>query len=325
MKKHLDIVDFLRGFSIFTIVLMHLLQGYQMPNILYKIFSFGGAGVHVFILCSGFGLYLSYLYKPLGYKDFLKRRFTKVYLPYIIVIFISALIPFYNTSEDKWFQLLSHVFLFKMFDDTLESSYGGQMWFVSTIIQFYVFWPLIVRLFKCKYSMIISLLISILWATVVGLTGHAEQRIWNSFFLQYLWEFILGMHLAKLYYNAPQKITVPSFKILIPVCVVAMALTFIMALKGGFFKLYNDIPSLAGYLFLSLILYKVSIKWVNKYFIYTNKISYEWYLIHILIFACCKHFLRELIPVYVIIPVQLISSYFFAYCYEKLLKTIRVK
>lgn len=258
MKKHLDIVDFLRGFSIFTIVLMHLLQGYQMPNILYKIFSFGGAGVHVFILCSGFGLYLSYLYKPLGYKDFLKRRFTKVYLPYIIVIFISALIPFYNTSEDKWFQLLSHVFLFKMFDETLESSYGGQMWFVSTIIQFYVFWPLIVRLFKCKYSMIISLLISILWATVVGLTGHAEQRIWNSFFLQYLWEFILGMHLAKLYYNAPQKITVPSFKILIPVCVVAMALTFIMALKGGFFKLYNDIPSLAGYLFLSLILYKVS-------------------------------------------------------------------
>lgn len=325
MKKHLDIVDFLRGFSIFTIVLMHLLQSYQIPNILYKIFSFGGAGVHVFILCSGFGLYLSYLYKPLEYKDFLKRRFTKVYLPYIIVIFISALIPFYNTSEDKWFQLLSHVFLFKMFDETLESSYGGQMWFVSTIIQFYVFWPLIVRLFKCKYSMIISLLISILWATVVGLTDHAEQRIWNSFFLQYLWEFILGMHLAKLYYNAPQKITVPSFKILIPVCVVAMALTFIMALKGGFFKLYNDIPSLAGYLFLSLILYKVSIKWVNKYFIYTNKISYEWYLIHILIFACCKHFLRELIPVYVIIPVQLISSYFFAYCYEKLLKTIRVK
>lgn len=70
MKKHLDIVDFLRGFSIFTIVLMHLLQGYQMPNILYKIFSFGGAGVHVFILCSGFGLYLSYLYKPLKYKEF---------------------------------------------------------------------------------------------------------------------------------------------------------------------------------------------------------------------------------------------------------------
>lgn len=39
-------------------------------------------------------------------------------------------------------------FLFKMFDETLESSYGGQMWFVSTIIQFYVLWPIILKLFK---------------------------------------------------------------------------------------------------------------------------------------------------------------------------------
>lgn len=325
MKKHLDIVDFLRGFSIFTIVLMHLFQSYQIPNFLYKIFSFGGAGVHVFILCSGFGLYLSYLYKPLKYKDFLKRRFTKVYLPYIIVIFVSALIPFYNTSEDKWFQLLSHVFLFKMFDETLESSYGGQMWFVSTIIQFYVFWPLILRLFRNKYSMIISLFISLLWATLVGITEHAEQRIWNSFFLQYLWEFILGMHLAKLYYKTPEKIIIPSFKTLIPVCVVTMTITLIMALKGGFLKLYNDIPSLAGYLFLSLIVYKISIKYINKYFIYTNKISYEWYLTHILIFTCCKYIFNGLMPIFVIIPVQLIFSYLFAYCYEKLLILIRVK
>ena len=78
MKKHLDVIDFLRGFSIFTIVVMHLLQGYQLPNALYKITSFGGAGVHVFILCSGFGLYLSYLYKPLKYVEFLKRRFRFV-------------------------------------------------------------------------------------------------------------------------------------------------------------------------------------------------------------------------------------------------------
>lgn len=325
MKKHLDIVDFLRGFSIFTIVLMHLFQSYPMPNILYKIFSFGGAGVHVFILCSGFGLYLSYLYKPLKYKDFLKRRFTKVYIPYIIVILASALIPFYNTSEDKWFQLLSHVFLFKMFDETLESSYGGQMWFVSTIIQFYVLWPIILKLFKNKYSFVISLFISLLWATFVGITGHAEQRIWNSFFLQYLWEFILGMHLAKLYYKAPEKIAVPSFKILIPICVIAMITTLAMALNGGILKLYNDIPSLIGYLFLSLIVYKLSIKWINKYFIYTNKISYEWYLVHVLIFVCCNYILKELMPIYVIIPIQLISSYLFAFCYDKLLKSTKIK
>lgn len=65
--KRLQVVDFLRGFSIFTIVLMHMVQAYPLPRLLQKATSFGGAGVHVFILCSGFGLYLSSQYKPLAY------------------------------------------------------------------------------------------------------------------------------------------------------------------------------------------------------------------------------------------------------------------
>ena len=46
-------MDFLRGFSIFTIVLMHLVQSYPLPGFLMKASSLGGSGVHVFILCSG--------------------------------------------------------------------------------------------------------------------------------------------------------------------------------------------------------------------------------------------------------------------------------
>lgn len=64
MRK-LEVIDFLRGFAIFTIVLMHCVQGYLDGGGL-KAASLGGAGVYVFILCSGFGLYLSYLNKPLG-------------------------------------------------------------------------------------------------------------------------------------------------------------------------------------------------------------------------------------------------------------------
>lgn len=325
MKKHLDVIDFLRGFSIFTIVVMHLLQGYQLPNALYKITSFGGAGVHVFILCSGFGLYLSYLYKPLKYVEFLKRRFTKVYLPYIIIILLSALIPFYNTSEDKWFQLLSHVFLFKMFDESLESSYGGQMWFVSTIIQFYIVWPIVLVLFRQKYNLLLALVISLFWSTFVGLMGMSDQRIWNSFFLQYLWEFVLGMYLAKVYYKSPEKFIVPSYKILVPICLISLVLTFLMASSGSFWKLYNDIPSLTGYLFLSLIIYKFPVKWIKKYFAFTNQVSYEWYLVHILIFSCCSFLLKEVVPLYVLMALQLLLSYALAICYERILKFIRIK
>ena len=42
------------------------------------------------------------------------------------------------------------MFLFKMFVPSLECAFGGQMWFVSTIIQFYLFYPLIVKMLEIK-------------------------------------------------------------------------------------------------------------------------------------------------------------------------------
>lgn len=144
MKK-LDVINFLRGYSIFTIVFMHLMQSYSLPSWAMKATSFGGAGVHVFILCSGFGLYLSYLNRPLGYKDFLRKRFGRIYWPMAIVCMVTAAWMLYQGKEILM-PLFGNLFLFKMFVPELESSMGGQMWFISTIIQFYIAWPLIVRL-----------------------------------------------------------------------------------------------------------------------------------------------------------------------------------
>ena len=133
---HLRIIDYLRGYSIFTIVVFHLINKFHLPELLSYAINFGGAGVHVFIFCSGFGLCMSQTNKPLNYIGFLRRRFLKTYVPYIIVIAISASIPFVYIGKDKCLAVLSHVFLFKMFDERLMSSFGIQFWFMSVIIQF---------------------------------------------------------------------------------------------------------------------------------------------------------------------------------------------
>ena len=142
-------IDFLRGYSIFTIVLMHLLLNYDLPFWLSKMSLFGGTGVHVFILVSGFGLYLSYLNNPLSYKDFLRKRFGLIYWPMAIICLITAIWMYYQ-GQSVLMPLLGNLFLFKMFVYELESSMGGQMWLISTIIQFYIAWPLIVRLINIK-------------------------------------------------------------------------------------------------------------------------------------------------------------------------------
>lgn len=148
MKK-LDVVNFLRGYSIFTIVIMHLVGMLGISGIWEKAAAFGGAGVHVFILCSGFGLYLSYLSKPLGYIAFLKKRFTRIYMPMAVLCVATAV--WMACMGREWFMpLWGNLLLFKMFVPELESSMGGQMWFVSTIIQFYLAWPLIVKLFNIR-------------------------------------------------------------------------------------------------------------------------------------------------------------------------------
>ena len=47
--KRIELIDYLRGISIFTIVVMHLCQGYA-NGALNKVLAFGGAGVHVFFM-----------------------------------------------------------------------------------------------------------------------------------------------------------------------------------------------------------------------------------------------------------------------------------
>lgn len=320
MKK-LELINFLRGFAIFTIVLMHCVQGY-LDGVMHKAVSLGGAGVHVFILCSGFGLYLSYMNKPLGYLDFLRKRFAKVYYPYIIVIGLYVIWGLISSVAVKWDAVASHVFLYKMFDNELDISLCYPFWFISTIIQFYIFFPLIMRLIRIRGGYLLALLISILWATLVGWLGYEEYRPWGSFFLQYLWEFVLGMWIAekvKLSGWTEEKVMtrLKILHLLLTMCA-GMGLSALMAWNGGMLKLYNDIPSLVGYASMLLIVYKVGINWVNSFFRYTSKIGYEWYLVHSLTFIVVHHFMDGVMPMWIILIICLIGSYGVAWLYNKL-------
>ena len=168
----------------------------------------------------------------------------------------------------------------------------------------------------------ISLLVSLIWATITTYLGINDERIWNSFFLQYLWEFVLGMWLAKIYFEHPKKIIVPKFGILLVAMIVGLGVTGVAGIVGGYWKLYNDIPSLVGYMSMALIVYKLSINWVNRFFQYTNKVSYEWYLIHILIFSIYFKFARGILPFYADWVVLMCVSYVVAIGYHKVLKKI---
>ena len=175
----------------------------------------------------------------------------------------------------------------------------------------------------------LALLISILWASVVGWLGYEEYRPWGSFFLQYLWEFALGMWIAekvKLAGWTEEKVMtrLKIWHLLLTMCA-GMGLSALMAWNGGMLKLYNDIPSLVGYTSILLIVYKFEIKLVNRFFCYTSKIGYEWYLVHSWSFIVVQHDVDGIMPIWMVLAVCLFASFFIAIGYDSILKIARFK
>jgi peptidoglycan/LPS O-acetylase OafA/YrhL len=104
-----------------------------------------------------------------------------------------------------------------------------------------------------------------------------------------------------------------------------MGLSALMAWNGGWLKLYNDIPSLIGYLSVVLLIYKIGIKIVNRFFEWANSFSYELYLVHSLVFVIVAYYLKGIIPLYAEIVMSLIVAYVVGYYYSWFLKKMRLK
>lgn len=105
-------LGFLKGISIIVIVVIHYVRNYitGMPAIVSKLSSFGGAGFHGFIFCSGFSLWNTFLDKHISWKIFYKKRILKVYIPYLIAVLVSSMCPFMYSGCNRFSTVLSHVF-----------------------------------------------------------------------------------------------------------------------------------------------------------------------------------------------------------------------
>ena len=293
-------ISFLRGVAITTIVLMHLIQVYwnggEIPMWLRFAASLGGTGGHVFIFCSGFGLYLSYLHRPQRFGGFLKKRFVKIYIPYLIFMIIAFFLP--HGTVDEWARfraLLSHVFLYKMFFEKYVCSFGLQLWFISTIIQLYLLFIPLCRLREktsARTLLILSAAISAVWWVAMYLTGLQEKRIWGSFCLQYLWEFVFGMMAAE-YMFRHDRIRIPVWSLLL-LTVCGLGLQAVTARLGGIFAACNDIPALFGYGSAVLLLCRFGKHLLRPAFLWIDGISFEWFLVHVDAIMWAYHFARQM-------------------------------
>lgn len=298
-RRSIEFLDFAKGFAILSIVIFHYLQPFT-AGIWSKAIMIGGTGVHLFFILSGFGLGLSSA--KLSPVAFYRKRFTKILLPYYgavtFICIINGVYHFYG--ENSLYAIGGHFLLYKMFDENIIGSFGYFFWFISTIVQFYIVFPVIVRIknsLSVSQFILFSFIVSFLYWIVISLLDLAHLRVYNSFFLQYLWEFNLGIVLSEQYLKNGKSFWNLSIFVLAPLAIAGLTLMALMVSKGGRLgQTFNDIPASLGYTCLTATMYILlsKVNTIRSLVAYTGKISYELYLLHMISFLLFNRFIFHL-------------------------------
>lgn len=128
-KQHTEIY---RGVAVLMIVVAHC-----AGNLGTNIFTpFGGIGVSIFLLLSGYGLNESYKLKGLG--GFIKKKLSKVWIPFVVFEIIC-----YSLFEEFDYQkLIMNIFC-------IESN---DYWFVYYLVRCYILFWVVTKFFSsCRW------------------------------------------------------------------------------------------------------------------------------------------------------------------------------
>ena len=136
-------------------------------ELLRAVFSyFGHYGVQIFIFFSAYGLTRKYLNKNIQLSSFLGRRLGKIYASFLICVTVYILLgiakEMYISTEQVlyWDSLLWKVLLISNFIPNQAFMPVGPWWFMPFIFQVYLFYPLILWMYKRygdRFLIIISL------------------------------------------------------------------------------------------------------------------------------------------------------------------------
>jgi peptidoglycan/LPS O-acetylase OafA/YrhL len=166
---------------------------------------FGHFGVQLFIYLSAYGLTKKYASLKLYYWIFIWERLIKIYPSFILSILFWAILvglpsglfgPLYVVLSNLNSLALKLTFIANFIPEQ-GLALVGPWWFISFIFQFYLIFPLLLKLYD-KWKGPVLLLISIISTGVaIGIQGQINGINIYLTILGHLPEFCLGIYIAK--------------------------------------------------------------------------------------------------------------------------------
>lgn len=157
--------------------------------------SSGAWGVHIFLILSGYGLETSYQWN--GLKDYWKKRFTRVFIPYEVIILLALVI---EMTINKNFNIANVVISMVGLD--FGYNIDPSMWYISYCFllyaEFYLWKKLLENQQKLTLKYLLPLLFLILNFFLAILDKSGQVMIWSSSVQVWIYtiDFFVGIVLA---------------------------------------------------------------------------------------------------------------------------------
>ncbi len=280
LKKRIDEIDILRGLTFLAIVMQHTLASFMYsPGITKEpaliaafLLTLVRYAVPMFIFITGLVLFYNYGDGKLDYWDFIKKRFTQIFLPYFIWTIIYLV----------WVSLISGVpasslgaVMGKISILTISGAGYYHLWFMVAILQFYLLFPLfkwLVSINKVRNIVTLSLcfvfhicLLCLYWYQVPLVWESIQSPIFKTLlayrdriFISWFFYFMLGAF-AGIYVDKLRYILKATLKINIIVYLISFGLIFYQLMQtshissSGSYILNNQFTGPLNYMMVVFI------------------------------------------------------------------------
>lgn len=271
------------GIAAIGVIAVHSNSIINYPNIIKKIFGYGGLGVYIFAFLSGIGLYFSLKNRGDSKADFYKRRLVRIFLPYLLIAGLWYGVKYLFIQQD----IIS--FLYELSTVSFWAEHKGA-WYVAMLIPLYLIYPWYHDWLEKGNRNIKIVIIGISWLVLTVMISFFNPALYEhlSQVLSSILIFIVGNYIAEKIYNKKYN----------PIWLFIFSLVFFIG-KTLLTTIVNNvvISSLAAAFLgvaltigLAWTLDKTNVIFVNKTLGFLGKYSLELYLTNIFLLQAYKYF-----------------------------------
>lgn len=250
----------------------------------------GNAAVEVFLFLSGIGLYYSMSKDPKIIPFYKKRFFRVVPSAFIIVVTLCGFIG--ANTLPRYFSQITFVDLY------VKSDVAEVAWYVSAILVFYLFFPLIYKAVK-RFGIWAVIFISIISVIITLFIGAIDYDYFMRVEVVFtrIPAFVTGAYLGKILMKG---VKIPKWSmwliILFNVAYLFISVGLIKLIQHDypFVRHYINFPLALSFLFVFAYLREIiGSHIITRFFEMLGLFSLEYYLIHVNMTQYCLNFFNN--------------------------------